>query len=71
MSTKSDNFVPILIVSLWTTPYVNFKILANYILLFLKGIPEPPIIPKTLFHRMWLDTKLETITRLQTKPGIS
>ena len=55
----------------FTELYSVFKILANYILFFLKGIPEPPIIPKTLFHRMWLDTKLETITRLQTKPGIS
>ena len=32
-------------------------------------IPQPPPIPKTLFEPMWLDTKLETITRLQTKPG--
>ena len=33
------------------------------------AIPQAPPIPKTLFEPIWLDTKLETITRLQTKPG--
>ena len=35
----------------------------------LAGVPEAPLIPKTLNTPLWLDTKLETITRLQTKPG--
>ena len=34
-----------------------------------KGIPEPPVIPKNIFKpQMWLDVRLETVTRLQTKP---
>ena len=33
-----------------------------------KGIPKPPVIPSTLFGpSVWLDIKLETVTRLQTK----
>ena len=35
-----------------------------------KGIPKPPVIPSTLFGpSVWLDIKLETVTRLQTKPN--
>ena len=35
-----------------------------------KGIPKPPVIPSTLFEpSVWLDIKLETVTRLQTKPN--
>ncbi len=33
------------------------------------GIPIPPELPKNLLStRVWLDVKLETVTRLQTKP---
>lgn len=35
-----------------------------------KGVPEPPPMPKNLFQpQLWLDVRLETVTRLQTKPG--
>ena len=34
-----------------------------------RGIPKPPVIPLNLFQpKIWLDVKLETVTRLQTKP---
>ena len=34
-----------------------------------KGIPKPPVIPLNLLQsKVWLDIKLETVTRLQTKP---